>query len=345
MEDLTEKTIDMTKQVLKILEEKYKINKINPQGNVLRLETKENREIVTNAIIKLLNDNNIPAIISPKKITVVDIQGSPTKILVKPDGKTGVKSPGISNEISFVNGINRLLELEKANEIGGITIIFKGKNKVTKVYNNIISVKHSGRNTTDRKKGDAILISSTGKEYAISLKKESAEYWESADNLLGAKAYDLIKSAIKQYEDVYLYGYSDKSIKINDQKELDEKKGKLPIMKISKELVYSIDANTFKDVCFGTDISNGGCIIKNDFKDNNYLWYTTRMLPNKIEYIISVHKIFDNISQIWTDDTVTPYILIRNDRTRNSEALGIPGIRVCVACGKRTANKKKLDVV
>lgn len=44
--------------------------------------------------------------------------------------------------------------------------------------------------------------------------------------------------------------------------------------------------------------------------------------------VIQIDKLFNTVEDVMTDNEDAVYILIRNDKTRNSRLIGIPGLRV-----------------
>ena len=93
------------------------------------------------------------------------------RILMKTKGNTGSATKGVQNEQALKDAINQF-----CNQTNKINIVFDDGQKTFEckdVYE-VISV---GTETTDNKKADLKIMGD--KEYRISLKKDSAEFWGS----------------------------------------------------------------------------------------------------------------------------------------------------------------------
>jgi hypothetical protein len=125
--------------------------------------------------------------IKPK--TGVDIKYDPTpssfssigqfyygdvKFGVKPSEKQGTGSAGLDNEDIFINNVNAALEGGPKN-----VVITDGKKSVR--YPNISKAVGTGLETSDYSKSDVDFYDDEKKIGGLSLKKDNAIYWESAD--------------------------------------------------------------------------------------------------------------------------------------------------------------------
>ena len=96
-----------------------------------------------------------------------------SSFLLKPTGAQGRASAGTENEDVLENEIKKYLELGVKN------VIFKGSNKSYSIPN-VTGVTGVGYDVAGGKKAD-IVITGTAGNYPISIKKDNAGFWESAD--------------------------------------------------------------------------------------------------------------------------------------------------------------------
>lgn len=227
-------------------------------------------------------------------------------ILAKPASKQGSASAGVENEQIIVDAINR------RTETGPINVVFLAKNKKFTVLN-CAKASQVGGDTAGRKKADILLIDSKNKKYPISIKKDNAETWESADSYFGPSALKIIKKAIK------------------------EKKTKL----VSQGSYFKIEPNIAVEatlvekqaVVFGSDLKNGGAVITKTFTSSSFSGDSDSLFVD-CSYIIT------KLSDVKGEKGV--YFLMRNDKTRKS-LKEYPGIRILAVYTKRI-NKNVLVV-
>ena len=105
--------------------------------------------------------------------------------MAKPAKKQGKSSAGVDNEQKLVDFIN------SSAKTGPINVFFMNKNKTFDVIGCVEAIS-AGTDTSGRKKSDVNLIDYKGKVYPISIKKDDAEYWESADSYFGQEAKTII---------------------------------------------------------------------------------------------------------------------------------------------------------
>jgi hypothetical protein len=228
------------------------------------------------------------------------IEISGISVVARPFAKQGIKSAGLQNEKLFGKSLNVLIR-----DVGGCCDILLKSKKSEFLIKDAKGTRLVGKQTTGRKKAD-ILIRTKTKQIPISIKKDTAEIWESADKYYGRKAKKNIKELIDSGE-----------IEI---KEHERKKG---VFSIEPKVAFQASYKEKKDVMFGSDILTGnGCIIQKSFteKDFNYDGETHTI-------IVTVSDIIEKPSDA-VNTNADPHFLIRNDSTRKSEDIGIPGIRV-----------------
>lgn len=232
--------------------------------------------------------------------------------LVKPAARQGNASAGVENELIFINAVNDLCK------DGPINIRFIAKDG--RKYE-ALSVKHCkemGRDTSDRKKADFILESNT-KSYPVSLKKNSAMYWESSDKYAA-------KTASKAINDLL------KAPKPKIELQFNPNKGRRGVYSISPNIAWKASDKEKKDVVFGSDILPNGCVIQADF--------TSRSLVYNEEdgfYDVKVTSIITNLSEVRGEHDV--WFLVRQDSTRDNQELGYPGLRILAAFESRINSK------
>lgn len=234
-------------------------------------------------------------------------------ILVKPAGGTGDKSAGLSNEKQLVDAINRFVE-----EVGPLDVTFVGDNGKSITAAGVTQAISAGADVKDRKKSDVNLVAN-GKVVPISLKKSSAEYWESADTLWGDKADNAIEklAASGQVELTQL----DKT-----------RKDGTPFVKIKPEVAVRATPEETLKVVFGSDLLGQGGVVKQTFDDEHYKLEGNQLSVTADLVITQPEDIPDNQRVFW---------LIRNDSTRTRPKHKYPGLRVLAAYASRI-NKNTL---
>lgn len=226
-------------------------------------------------------------------------------ICVKPKSRQGMKSAGIENETFFIEKMNQLLTEPK-------TVTFQSEGK-TLSYKDVCRVLHVGGDTKGRQKADVILETKNGK-ISLSLKKDSAEIWESADRYYGKKANRIITDLL-------------------DSKTISAKTNG-DIYKLSQNVALRATEQECRDVIFGSDILPHGAVLKASFCTDSF---TT----NGDEIRIQCSTIISCLDDL-TEKTF-PWFLIRNDCTRRSKHIGYNGLRVLSVYGSRI-NKNVLKV-
>lgn len=208
-----------------------------------------------------------------------------------PASKQGKASAGLENEHTLFNLIG------KVTEGGPMNIVFKAGSRTFRV-DKCIGYRDAGRDTTGRKKADIVLIKEGNIEVPVSLKKDGAEMWESADSYWAPEAKKIVDKAVAAGDAVI------------------EKKGM--VYTLTPNLAKLADKSEAKNVVFGSDILGGkGCVLEKTF-DGKYT-------IDGEDVIIEVTKIVESLSDLKGEYTV--YFLIRNDSSRKGSKI-YPGLRV-----------------
>lgn len=228
-------------------------------------------------------------------------------IKARPASKQGKGSAGLGNEDAMINGI------EQFTKGGPITVcITDGKKKYE--YENVIGVEEVGRDTTNRKKADVRLKIKGGKKIPISIKKDNAEIWESADSY-----------------------YSSTAKKVVDREErrgsiFIEEKG--PISYMQPNLGIKTTNSEKRDVVFGSDLLNKGFVVVRSFRSSDF-----QMSRDGDMLYVYVTQIIDKISDLKGKDDI--FFLIRNDSSRKGSKIR-PGLRVLAVKGTRINKNVKV---
>lgn len=232
-------------------------------------------------------------------------------ITAKPKNRQGTASAGVDNEVMMVQEINDAI---KDSDDKTITLIFKHGGTTFKLTN-VTNAIRAGADTAGRKKSDVNIVSK-GKMIPISLKKDNAENWESADSYWGQIARKYVDAAVEK-GDVEL-----------------EKEGK--VFKINPNLAVKSTKEEKTNVVFGSDILPGkGAVIKRTFTKQDF-----KFDGKKNELTIMVSEIIRDLSDIEGSPSDV-WFLIRNDKTRLGSPIGYPGLRVLAVYASRVNNNVK----
>ena len=220
-----------------------------------------------------------------------------SSFLLKPSGAQGRASAGTENEDILIN------ELKKYLEDGPKNIIFVGKNK-TYSTPNIKDVKGVGYDVAEGKKADIVLIGD--KNYPISIKKDNAGFWESADtryksvvNKLSEKIKngDLPPLVFKPFKDKL--GNEKTGINIIYNQETGEK--------VSGVIVTDLPSKEEQSIIFGSD---NAVVIYKTYSPKDF---TLEGDTVKVE----VTKIIENMDDV-EKFNLDPVLNIRHDSTRTA---------------------------
>lgn len=229
-------------------------------------------------------------------------------IKAKPVSKQGRKSAGIENEDVFIKNIKFY------TRNGPINVKISDGSK-TKNYMDVIDIEDVSRNVRNRTKADVNLILQNGEKIPISIKKDNAEMWESADTYFAETAKKIIDKLVESGE-----------VSI-------EKIGLINILK--PNIAITSTEKEKKDVVFGNDILNNGFVAIKSFDSSDF----NLNQKNKI-LEINVSKIIDNLDDVKGKHDV--YFLIRHDSTRNVKNLNYRGLRVVAVSPKRLNKNVKI---
>ena len=214
--------------------------------------------------------------------------------------KAGIYHRGIQNEFFYLNKIEKHLETKKSLNL----IITDNKYELSYEICEILSVQ---RDTSNRKKSDINMVDINGNIIPISIKKDSAEMWESADSYWAENAKLIIednKSLLSYENGVY---------------------------RVVPNLAVIATQEEKRDVIFGSDILNRGMVLVKTFRNSDFQYdEKTNTL------IVTVSKIV-----LESDDLDDIYFLIRNDRSRKSSKI-LPGIRVVAVSNTRITSNVKV---
>jgi hypothetical protein len=233
--------------------------------------------------------------------------GSLVQVIVKDLGVQKEKSAGKVNETELASYLASMVEKYRL-----INVTFKDGRGKKLTIKNVDQVYPTGSDVAERKKADIVLASSKNR-LPVSIKELSAETWESADTLFGAKAREIIDKLVK-----------DKVVKL-----IPHPDGKSHFL--SKEIVIEPTEEEAMNAIFGSDISPSGGIVIQDFEPKHY---------NQVENNISIecHAVITSKEDIPTSHMMV--WLLRNNAGRMSSALGIRGIRPMASVLNRAIGKK-----
>jgi hypothetical protein len=201
--------------------------------------------------------------------------------------------------------------LKQANQ--PITIEFKttiGKNLTIPDVYRITSTGHEAY-TQPTRKADIVLNSYKKGVIPISIKKDSAEFWQSGDR------WSFVMRPIM-----------DKL----------EKEGKVSFIKnpdgtynISQQIAKKANADVSRQVIFGTDILPHGAVITRSFAEPDFIYNDK---TNKLT--IQCSSIIRNLYDV--PPKQRPWLLLYHQKDKNVLALGKKGLRVRVVYEERVNN-------
>lgn len=268
----------------------------------INIKTDENRVKLLKRLAEEFNGVYVDTPNSISSAGYVELDNG-LRLVAKPNKK---HSAGILNEKILADKINELCAT------GPINIKFIGHNKVFKCIG-VVNCILTGLDTKNRSKSDIVLKGNI--DYPISLKKDNAEVWESADNYIGEKARKILDKLINN-------GIVE--LKLTDN----------GVYYLKPNVAFLPDEKEKNDVVFGSDIlPNGAVIVKSfdadiEIRVNDDGWLE-----------IPVTKVITNLNDLDDHDDVV--FLIRNNSSRNSKKLGYKGLRV-LAVYKSRLNKNIL---
>ncbi len=219
--------------------------------------------------------------------------------LLKPTGAQGRASAGTENEDILENEIKKYLELGIKN------VIFKGANKSYTVPN-VTGVTGVGYDVAGGKKAD-IVITGTAGNYPISIKKDNAGFWESADTRYKTLMTKLV-SRISDGDfapELVFKPFVDKMG--NEKKGINIMYNDVTNTKVSGVLVTDLPDKEEESIIFGSDKA---VVIYKTYTESDF----TQQGDN---LIIKVSKIIENMEDVIEYD-LEPVLNIRHDSTRSA---------------------------
>lgn len=276
-------------------------------SKTISILTEGNRVDVLEKVEKNLQDMNAKYDPNKGSSSIGAVVADGFTIKARPASKQGKGSAGLGNEDAMINGI------EQFTKNGPMTVcITDGKKKYE--YKNVIGVEEVGRDTTNRKKADVRLKIKGGGKIPISIKKDNAEIWESADSY-----------------------YSSIAKKVVDREEIRgtiaiEQKGSISYMQ--PNLGIKTTNSEKRDVVFGSDLLNKGFVVVKTFRGSDF-----QMSKDGDMLYVYVTQIIDKISDLKGKDDI--FFLIRNDSSRKGSKIR-PGLRVLAVKGTRINKNVKV---
>lgn len=240
-----------------------------------------------------------------------------TKIVVKDKSIQGDKSAGVGNELEIANKIQEVIKNH-----GAANVVFVDDRKKTLRIDGVTEVEVSGRSPGTRKgggnvkKADVVLVSPT-RRLPVSIKEVSAESWESADTMFGARARQIIDKLIKE--------------KVIELIEISPGNYKL-----SKEIVVEPTEEEALRAIFGSDINPDGGIVVQTFKPEHFVQNGPNIMVHAHAVIANRDDIPESHLMVW---------LLRNNSGRLSKAIGIRGIRPIASVMHRAIGKGNRNIV
>lgn len=211
--------------------------------------------------------------------------------------------PGTNNEEILLKQLKKALRGRD-----NISVVFVADNK-RKRFNNIVAISDVSRDTRERKKADLLLLSPV-KQYPISLKADTSDYWESADSFWGGNARQWIDNLVAKGD-------------------LKLTKMQAGYYEMSQSFAVRATGLEAKDVVFGTDILPHGVVIKRSFNESDFSMNGNVLTINCTSVIDSLDDIVNTPDEVW--------FFVRRDPGRNVKALGYNGIRVLASNQRRIA--------
>lgn len=226
-----------------------------------------------------------------------------------PKSKQGKASAGVQNEYTLIQMINDALA------DGPLNIVFQAKGSKFTIPM-AVRAEAVGGDTKDRKKSDVNVIDKDGNVYPLSLKKDKAEMWESADSYWG----DTMKKIVEREQKAG-------TVKVEPHPKVRS------VFMLTPNLAVKANSKELNNVVFGNDILPNGCVLEKTFNGKYKVDGETETV------IIDVTKIITSPRDLKGEYEV--YFLIRNDSSRKGSK--IPGLRVLAV--KKSRINKNVKVV
>jgi hypothetical protein len=158
-----------------------------------------------------------------------------------PKSKQGKASAGIQNEYTLINMVNTALA------DGPLNLVFQAKGKKFTVPM-AVRAEAVGGDTKDRKKSDVNIIDADGNKFPLSLKKDKAEMWESADSYWGKDMETIVRREQKAG-----------TVKVEPHPKVRS------VFTLTPNLAVKANSKELINVVFGTDILPNGCVLEKTF--------------------------------------------------------------------------------
>ncbi len=261
-------------------------------GRTISILTDGNRLEVLQLVEEGLRD--IQAVYDPNKgsSSLGAVTVGQFTIKARPASKQGNFSAGIQNELLMI-------KLVKQYTAGGPINIRITDGVKNKLYKDIAGIEEMGRDTVGRKKADINLVTTSNQKIPISIKKDNAETWESADSYWASKAKDIIDSL--------------------EQKNKIDVTEAGSVFKIKPSVAKAATAQEKTDVVFGSDIlQRRGCVLVKTFNQRDF-----NIVGD--ELVITGTKVIDSVTDLTGKYEI--FFLIRNDSSRRGSKIR-PGLRV-----------------
>lgn len=274
-------------------------------GRTISVLTDENRVKVLENIASKIPDAKYDPDKGSSSVGAVVVDQYTIK--ARPASKQGKKSAGLDNEDTMIDNIKMF------TKSGPMTVkITDGRKSYT--YENVIDVEEVGRDTTNRKKADVRLVIKGGKKIPISIKKDNAEMWESADSYWAPVAKKIVD-------------------KLEANGEIEIKKAG-SVFKMTPNLGIKANNKEKQAVVFGSDLLGSGFVVVRTFRSSDFQMTTDGDILE-----VKVTKIIDKMSDLKGKSDI--FFLIRNDSSRKGSKIR-PGLRVLAVSATRINRNVKV---
>lgn len=276
-------------------------------SRTISILTDENRVKVLEKVAKEFEDLNAKYDPDKGSSSVGAVVAGIYTIKARPASKQGKKSAGLDNEDAMIDGIKQFTK-------GGPMTVKITDGRTSYTYEGVVDVEEVGRDTSNRKKADVRLVLEDGKKIPISIKKDNAEMWESADSYWAPTAKKIVDRLEAAGE-----------IEIT-------KKGAVNYMK--PNVAVLADKREKEAVVFGSDVLGKGFVVVRTFRSSDFT-----LSKNGDILEVKVSKIIDKMNDL--KGTYDIYFLIRNDSSRKGSKIR-PGLRVLAVAATRINKNVKV---
>ena len=276
-------------------------------SRTISILTDDNRVKTLENVTKQLEDLNAKYDPDKGSSSVGAVVAGIYTIKARPASKQGKKSAGLDNEDAMIDGIKFY------TKGGPMTVkITDGRKEYT--YKDVVDVEEVGRDTSNRKKADVRLVLEDGTKIPVSIKKDNAEMWESADSYWAPTAKKIVD-------------------RLEASGEVDiSKKGAVFYMK--PNLGVPATEREKEAVVFGSDVLGKGFVVVRTFRSSDFT-----LSKNGDILEVKVSKIIDKMSDLKKEYDI--YFLIRNDSSRKGSKIR-PGLRVLAVAATRINKNVKV---